>query len=147
MGEQRSKMSRYTYYTMQNNTRYENELWHVSNFSPFCMTAVNYFYLYGRSSLFSKWEGRKKRISGRMRVANTLPTSLIPSFGRRSRGNFRPRVFSSYIFYGTSGGTKIFRPCVHLELLLEFPRILNENWSKYSIITEYLSFPYLFTLR
>lgn len=69
----------------------------ASNFYPVRMTAVKYFYLYGRWPVpILKMRGRKDiRKNGSRKHPST---SLIPSFGRRSQGNFRPRIYFSIHF-------------------------------------------------
>lgn len=95
---------------MQNNTRYENKLWYIFT-SRFEFLAVPH----ARSKLFLslrpvvpilKMRGKKDiRKNGSREHPST---SLIPSFGRRSQGNFRPHIFFHTSFMGPAKGAKYF---------------------------------------
>lgn len=95
---------------MQNNTRYENKLWYIFT-SRFEFLAAPH----ARSKLFLslrpvvpilKMRGKKDiRKNGSREHPST---SLIPSFGRRSQGNFRPRIFFHTSFMGPAKGAKYF---------------------------------------
>lgn len=95
---------------MQNNTRYENKLWYIFT-SRFEFLAAPH----ARSKLFLslrpvvpilKMRGKKDiRKNGSREHPST---SLIPSFGRRSQGNFRPHIFFHTSFMGPAKGAKYF---------------------------------------
>lgn len=97
-------------YNMQNNTRYENKLWYIFT-SRFEFLAAPH----ARSKLFLslrpvvpilKMRGKKDiRKNGSREHPST---SLIPSFGRRSQGNFRPHIFFHTSFMGPAKGAKYF---------------------------------------